>query len=225
VVNPTAGLLEGDRVEIEVRVESGARLLLTSPSATRIHTMKGGHASTVQKFLVARGARLEVLPDLLIPQKDAAYEQTTEIHVEAGGELFFYEILTPGRVASGEAFAFARLDWSTDLFVGGVLAARERYRLAPNSPALYSLEACFPHAYQANAFVCHEALTEQASCWKTLLALQNDDALIGFSRLHRAGWVIKVLARDSRTIRRVLEEIRDALHEAIGSAKVVLRKN
>ena len=33
--NPTAGILEGDRLESTVRVDAGAALLLTTPSASR----------------------------------------------------------------------------------------------------------------------------------------------------------------------------------------------
>ena len=75
VVNPTAGLLEGDRLRSEVRVENGARLVLTTPSANRVHTMRGGTAESGQTFRVESGGSLEVWPELLIPQRGARYTQ------------------------------------------------------------------------------------------------------------------------------------------------------
>ena len=37
VINPTAGIFGGDTICAHVTVESGARVLLTSPSAARFH--------------------------------------------------------------------------------------------------------------------------------------------------------------------------------------------
>src|ERR1700677_2810632 len=37
LVNPTAGVFGGDRIRTHVTVEAGARVLLSSPSATRFH--------------------------------------------------------------------------------------------------------------------------------------------------------------------------------------------
>jgi urease accessory protein len=225
VVNPTAGLLEGDELRIDVRVERGAQLLLTQPAATRVHTMRTGCASVVQDFSVAAEGWLEVLPDLFIPQKGSSYEQKTTIGLETGAGLLFFEILAPGRVAAGEAFAFRRIDWSTDIRLDGILVARERYRLSPDTPGLFSLQTRFPHAYQANCFAFGETLTDRSSCWQEFLTLQDDDILIGFSPLHRAGWIIKVLARDSLVLRRVMEKIRESLHRTTRAPYVELRKN
>src|SRR3954465_10185125 len=53
VVNPTAGILSGDELASDIAVESGAALLVTTPSASRVFKMKTGHAETRQKFTVA----------------------------------------------------------------------------------------------------------------------------------------------------------------------------
>ena len=39
LTSPTAGLLEGDLLEIDVQVDSGARVGLISPAACRVHTI------------------------------------------------------------------------------------------------------------------------------------------------------------------------------------------
>src|SRR5688572_614578 len=50
VVNPTAGILSGDRLESEIAVEAGAALLVTTPSASRVFQMKEGTADYCQHF-------------------------------------------------------------------------------------------------------------------------------------------------------------------------------
>src|SRR5688572_13830614 len=136
VVNPTAGLLDGDRISIRVSVEPGAQLVLTAPSASRVHRMRDGCAVVEQGFEVAEGGSLECWPELFIPQAGARYRQVTTIDVARGGELLFFESLAPGRVASGERFAYLGLEWFADLRLEGRLIARERYRLGPDTPAL-----------------------------------------------------------------------------------------
>src|SRR5258708_29533596 len=52
-VNPTAGILAGDRLESDITVEAGAALLVTTPSASRVFKMQDGAAEGLQHFRVA----------------------------------------------------------------------------------------------------------------------------------------------------------------------------
>ena len=98
-----------------VQVESGAGLLLTTPAANRAFRMPGGSAELELQFEVTRGGWLEFWPELFIPQAGARYRQRTVIRAEPGAELLFFEAMAPGRVASGEVFAFASLRDLPDL--------------------------------------------------------------------------------------------------------------
>lgn len=103
LVNPTAGQFAGDTLRCRVRVESGARLHLTAPSASRIHTTRGSGAALDQKFFAARGGWLEFQPALPIPQRRCRFRQKTDIEVETGGELFFIETFAPGPARAGRS--------------------------------------------------------------------------------------------------------------------------
>ncbi len=128
-INPTAGIFSGDHLESEITVERGAALLLTTPSATRIHTrplpaMPPGFQR--QHFRVEAGAFLEVQPELLIPQKRSAFVQKTLIELEAGASLYFAELLAPGRVAHGESLCFDSLELRVVLKIEGRCVLQER---------------------------------------------------------------------------------------------------
>jgi urease accessory protein len=224
LVTPTAGLFSGDRLDIAVRVETGARLLLTSPSATRVHRTTGEKAQVVQDFSVAAGARLEVWPEIFIPQAGARYRQTTRIEVARDGELLFIEMLTPGRVASGEVFAFDELEWETDICQEGERVARERYRLSPGTASVQALSAFFSQAYQVTCFVMSERLGPEAECWREIAELHRKDLWIGCSRLVGSGSVIKLLACDSIPMRKCVNEIRRILYAAAGWEMPSLRR-
>ena len=223
VVNPTAGLLAGDRIVCEVKVQAGARLLLTTPSASRGHQMHGDYAKLVQRMHVADKGFLEFWPELFIPQKGTCYVQQTELFVEAGGDLLFFESLAPGRVASGEAFAYCELLWSTDVVCDNVLVGRERYCLTPDGEAVRALRTAFPEAYYASGFVISERL-QADSVWERIHALHRDDAWVGCSRLLDRGWAIKVVAAGSIALRRTLHHVRAELYVAMGHATPSLRR-
>jgi urease accessory protein len=224
VVNPTAGLLGGDRIDFDVSVESGARVLLTAPSASRAHRMHGARALVEQRFCVSRGAWLEVWPELFIPQGGARYGQRTAAHVEGGGEMMLIEMMAPGRAASGELFAYEDLDWETEVYLGGELIARERYALTPASPTLDAVRARFPEAYYASALVVSERLGSAIPCWQRIHDLHDDTAWVGCSVLRCGGGAIRVLASGSIALRKKVAAIRKEIYEALGMRLPALRR-
>lgn len=225
IASPTAGLLDGDRLRVEVEVRRGARLVLSTPAATRIHTMRAGRAEVTQHFQVQAGGALEVIPEMLIPQRGARYRQRTRIDVENGGELLFFEQLAPGRTAAGEAFAYDEILWATDLRAGGRAVARERFRLAPGENSLAGLRRQFATAYYGTALIVSDAWTppgldalpQDAQCWVGLSRL-------GGAQPHAHAHALKIVAGDSLHLRRAMHAARKFLHAAIGRPMAGLRR-
>ena len=224
VANPTAGFFAGDRLTVDVRVAPGARLLLTTPSANRVHAMDCGCAMVQQRFRVAAGGSLETWPELLIPQRGSRYRQQTAIEMEPGAELLFFERLAPGRTAMGEIFAFADLRLDTDLHVDGRLLLRERARLAPGSRTLAALTRRFPTAYYASGILCAPALTPLSACWQILHEQQDARTWIGVSALGSNAFVLKLVAADSLALRRVLHFARETIYGSLGRPAPALRR-
>jgi urease accessory protein len=216
VVNPTAGLLEGDRIECRVEVETGGRLVLTTPSASRMHRMHDGFARVRLELLVESGAFLEFWPELFIPQGGTRFRQETSLNVENGGDLLFFESLAPGRVAAGESFAFRELEWETDVRFAGSLVARERYRIVPGNESVQTLQRVFTDAYYASGFVISSKLTDRHPCWQRLHELHTRESWVGCGRLPSGGWIIKMLAAGSIELRRTLQAVRTELYAALG---------
>jgi urease accessory protein UreH len=109
------------------------------------------------------------------------------------------------------------------VYVGHELVARERYTLQPGTPSVEALRGSFEHAYYASVYVVAE-LNETHGCWRAIHDLHHDRAWVGVSRLRRDGWVVKVLAEESISLRRVMAEIRRLLYGALGHAMADLRR-
>jgi urease accessory protein len=222
MVSPTAGLFDGDEVDVDLVVESGARAVFTTPAATRIHQARGDRPAVVRQSLtVQAGGFAEVFPELLIPQRGARYRQETTLRVEPGGTLVFFEWLAPGRVAHGESFAYTELHWRTDLWIGQALAARERFALRPDDRSLAGLRLAFPQGHYLGCFVVGELSFPQDAIDR----LDGPDTAIGAGPLAPPGaWTIKALCRDNLAARRTLGTLRSLVYLALDRDTPALRR-
>ena len=215
IVNPTAGFFDGDRLESEIHVAPGAKLVLSTPSASRVYrTRSGAAAVSCQKFHVEENASLEWIPEPFIPHAGARHVQRTTIDLHPAASLLFFDWIAPGRVAMGEVFAYQHLRWELDLTLGGRLIARERYDLRPDDESLEALRAKFPFAHYLSVY----AAGEMAGNWpaEALDALNAEDAYLGHGPLAGGVHVIRALCRDSLAARKLLETLRPLLYAAAG---------
>ena len=85
VINPTAGVMGGDAYRIRVEVRGGARVVLLTQSATKIHRMEPDQ-QVVQdiEFLVCDGTRLEYYPQRTIPFAGSSFVQSLRANLESG---------------------------------------------------------------------------------------------------------------------------------------------
>jgi urease accessory protein len=221
IVNPTAGFFDGDQLDSNIEVAPGARLVLSTPSASRVYRARSGQAAVnVQKFEVGEDAFLEWIPEPFIPHAGARYAQRTEIRLDPTASLLFFDWIAPGRVAMGEIFAYQQLRWELDLFLSECLIARERYDLRPGDESLEALRAKFPAAHYLSVY----AAGEMARDWpaEALDALNGGDVYLGHGPLTGGVQVIRALCRDSLATRKLLETLRPLLYRSAGQVPPAL---
>ena len=112
LLNPTGGILAGDRLDTDISLGPGCRVCLSTPSATRVYRSPGPPAVQRITIGIARGASLEWMPDHLIPSPGARLRQATEITLAADATLLHLDAWAAGRLARGEAWGFDLLDTS-----------------------------------------------------------------------------------------------------------------
>jgi urease accessory protein len=223
VVNPTAGILSGDRLEADIAVGKDAALLVTTPSASRLFQMKGAPAECRQHFAVAAGGWLEVMPEPLVPHRGSRYRQVTQVDAESGAALFFVDQLQPGRVGHDEAWQWDRLILELEVRLGGELVLRERLdQSGEELRALAELAGSGPAACFVNALLIAEGLDDG---WRREIhALHRDGLWVGVSALRRGGWSLRLVAPDSVRLRQGLREVRRILAAHFPRLTADLRK-
>ncbi len=227
LINPTAGVFGGDCIRTHVTVEPGARVLLSSPSATRFHPSRGRLAQLEQLFEIRAGGSLDILPEISIPQRDSRSRQKTVIQVELGGELIYLETLTPGRVASGEIFVFDEYAWATDITVGGRLVLRERAVIRPGGESTAGLRAFFPASYHASIVVISPRTASfDAGFAREVAALSAPArAVLAASSLREHGWIVRLLASDGVAFQEAIRNARALIYARLGRKQPDARRN
>jgi urease accessory protein len=130
LLNPTAGLMDGDAQLVCFRAGRGTRTVLVGQSATRIHPCLRGFSTQQWHISVERGAVLVVLPGPAIPFRDCRYYQRVQIELESGAGLIWGDIWLAGRYAHGdtpEQFRFATLIQELTVRREQALVFRDRF--------------------------------------------------------------------------------------------------
>jgi urease accessory protein len=102
VVNTSGGMAGGDRFEIEVTVEPGARLLVTSAAAEKVYRAENAETSVTAKFHIAAGGELAWLPQETILFDRARLRRSIDIDLAPGARLLLAEAIVLGRSGMGE---------------------------------------------------------------------------------------------------------------------------
>ena len=98
------GLVDGDDVALEVLVDAGATCVVTTQASTKVY--KGTSSQRTSVRVQGDGAVL-VVPDPVVPFRDARFAQVTRIELDEPGTLVLCDILTAGRIAYGERWSSA----------------------------------------------------------------------------------------------------------------------
>lgn len=134
ILNPTGGLVGGDRLVVEVDVGEAAHVCLTTPSATKVYRTEGEPAEQEVTLRLAAAAVLEWVPDHAIPFAGSAFRQAIRVEVGEGARLILVDAFAAGRVARDEAWRFSLLESSLALRDRHGWLLRDRLRLAGPGP-------------------------------------------------------------------------------------------
>lgn len=115
LLHPPGGVVGGDRLELEIRVASGAHALVTAPGATKFYRSAGPLGLQTQRLLVAAGGVLEWFPHENIFFPGASCRLNTQVELSGDARFIGWEISCLGRPAIGERFGEGRAEIAMSL--------------------------------------------------------------------------------------------------------------
>lgn len=109
LVHPPAGIAGGDALRVDLALEDGAHVLVTTPGAGKWYRSAGPQGRLEQRIEVAAGGVCEFLPQESIVYDGARGELLTEVRLHGDACFIGSEMLCFGRTASGERFGHGEL--------------------------------------------------------------------------------------------------------------------
>lgn len=139
-INPGGAYFGGDDYRFDIHVTTGASLLLTSQSATKVYRTPTASARQFMTLTVEEEAILDYLPDQLIVYQGGSYEQITTVTVAPSSQVILEEILTPGWSPQGVRFSYESIRLRTTVYCSGdsepALVGIDQLRLVPRESNL-----------------------------------------------------------------------------------------
>ncbi|QTF06782.1 urease accessory protein UreD [Brenneria izadpanahii] len=129
LLHPPGGVVGGDRLGAEIRLEQDARALITTPGATKFYRSAGETALLQQTFRLASGSCLEWLPQDTIVFPGAKAQVDTCFYLEENARLIAWETFCLGRPVMRERFASGELKTRLRVLRNGELTLHETLRI------------------------------------------------------------------------------------------------
>ena len=205
LLNNGGGMVGGDRLRVEAELGADAAARITTASAGKVYRTIGPAASHETAIRLAPGARLDYLPDHLIPHAGAALVQRLTVAMEPGSRAILYAALAAGRIARGERFAFRRVEDLLEVRYAGRPILMSRAVLEPALRRLDGFGVMANFNYVASLVVAGEPARDWHSVARRLAAVvEAAGAAGGASPLAVTGCIVRWMASGAEELRRNL---------------------
>jgi urease accessory protein len=198
LIHPPGGIAGGDELELEVMLQPGARVLLTTPAATKFYRVLSGRRARLEQRISVTCADLEWLPQENIYFRGASARTCTRIDLHGSSRFLGWEINCFGRPAVGETFDAGQLSMHFELWRdhNPLLIDRQNHdsseatRLAPWSYAGHAASGCLL------AYPCMPAHRDALLAWlagDTRVSLSLVDSVLACRVLADQGETVRIL--------------------------------
>lgn len=152
LLHPPGGIANGDVLSVDIDLDSGAHVLLTTPGAAKWY--RGAHDATQHVALqVADDACLEWLPQEAILFDGARAVQHCLVELAPRAALFGWDIVQLGRLAAGEAWRQGHWHQQLEIRREGRRVWLERATLGADDPLRDSPLGLAGHAVFGSAWL------------------------------------------------------------------------
>ena len=225
ILNPTGGLVGGDRLGIDVTVGAAAHACLTTPSATKVYRTASEPAIQDVVLRLDAGAICEWVPDHTIPFAGSALRQRITVDAGDGARLILVDAFAAGRVGRGEAWTFERLESAITIRDAKGLILHDRFVLGgPDSLDGRRLGAAEGRPYWASLVV----VVDDADPFRRDVAARfppGAGVAVAAGALPRRGALVRCLAPTAPTLIDTLDTLwAMARRDLLGLPPLALRK-
>lgn len=201
ILTASAGIMEGDTQEIEIKVGRDSSLECTSQAYEKIHKMKSGEAIRKTTISVEEKAEMNYTPLPTIPFADSAFRSETNIYLKDETSKFsMIEILASGRVATGESFKYRYYISKTNIRMGEKLIYRDNSIFNPQIFNMEDVGMFEVYTHLANLILCNYSMDDERIKIIREFLDNETDICAGVTRFYEDGVTIKILGNQSQKL-------------------------
>ena len=213
IMSSSGGILQGDEQKIDITMGKNAIARITTQSATKIYKMEGGYASQFINIHSQEGSYLEFIPHQIIPFKSSRFYQEVNLEVEENAILIYSEIISAGRIASGEKFDFDLCFLRTSAHRDGQTLFTDVMNLShkdkTNLESIFGEKNIFSTVYMIGCSTQIEKIVNEIN-----LATENTSLLASCSTLPRdSGIIVRMLGNSVSEIMNLTESLTSILRD------------
>ncbi|MFT4200511.1 urease accessory protein UreD [Gordonia sp. (in: high G+C Gram-positive bacteria)] len=209
IISISGGVLQGDRLSVDITLEAGAKAHITTQSATKVHQMDANYAVQDQRIVLGPDSYLEYLPGITIPHRNSRYVTRSDVVIDESATLLFSEVVMPGRKYHHDDEVFGYDVYSALLRArrpDGRRLFTEKILIEPARTPVRLIGVMGEYDVFGNVFVLTPPERAAAILARTPAGLR-DGVYSGASRLPGdCGLVFKAIGAESRP---VLERVRE----------------
>ena len=116
LIHPPGGVVGGDKLNLDIKLDSKSHVLITTPSAGKFYRSGFIKGSQIQKLTVEKESLLEWFPQETIFFNGCNSELETEINLSSGAMFCGWEINCLGRPAAGEKYQQGKIVQKINLY-------------------------------------------------------------------------------------------------------------
>lgn len=211
IMSSSGGILGGDEQKIDVVMGRDSAARITTQSATKIYKMESGYASQCINIYTEEGSYLEFVPHQIIPFKASRFYQEINLKVGENAVLIYSEIISAGRIASGEKFDLDLCFLRTSAYRNHQLVFTDVMSMSGKDKAglesIFAGKDVFSTLYIIGSSIQIERIVEEISLCKEKTSL-----LAGCSSLpHDSGIIVRMLANSVSDVVSLTESISSIL--------------
>ena len=204
----SAGVMAGDRQEIDICVKECSNVEFVSQAYEKIHQMEGDCAKRHVHLTVSDHACLHYMPLPAIPFAGSDYRCTVDVELENETSQFvFSEILSCGRVAHGEEFQYRRFQNIICIYQGGRIVYRDNACYEPERMDMRSFGMYEGFTHLASLVICNKPKSENWVLQVRKLLDESKDMEGGVTRTSVGYIVVRILGRNAHKLTEITEKI------------------
>lgn len=212
MISVSAGLMEGDRQEVYIKVNKDTNLICTSQAFEKIHKMNNGDAKRTIKLEVDSNATLWYEPLPAIPFADSAFTNHVDIRLKDDTARFaLTDIICAGRIAYGEAFKYKYYNSKITAHISNELVFFDNTHFNPAKCQLNNIGMFEGYSHLATILLLNFTLPTDKQNDFYCEINKNPDMTGGISEIDH-GFVIKILGKNAQQLQNITNYLKNILN-------------